>query len=194
MLICFLFYEWLTFQRYAIGINWSYIRHAMTIRFSKKKNEKNHHPKKNSHWLICCYHLHSFFWSSHLHRKSPTTNFTSSASSEAPWGVVVLPSKWRTWWRPTAYSQHRASHWRWRGGETPYQRWRGWKGLGKWSSPFWLALSREWGNESPIYPCKGWFPHSLLRASQHSPIPLGLGRNNQFVFLFVFFVFFGGLW
>ncbi len=25
----------------------------------------------------------------------------------------------------------------------------------------WLALSREWGNESPIYQCKGWFPHSL---------------------------------
>ena len=31
---------------------------------------------------------------------------------------------------------------------------------------FWLALSREWGNESPIYQCKGWFPRSLLRASQ----------------------------
>ena len=31
---------------------------------------------------------------------------------------------------------------------------------------FWLALSREWGNESPRYQCKDWFLHSLLRASQ----------------------------
>ncbi len=31
-----------------------------------------------------------------------------------------------------------------------------------WQSP----KKREWGNESPIYECKGWFPHSLLRAIQ----------------------------
>ena len=31
---------------------------------------------------------------------------------------------------------------------------------------FWLALRREWGNESPEYPCIASFPRSLLRATQ----------------------------
>ena len=34
----------------------------------------------------------------------------------------------------------------------------------------WLAFSREWGNESPLQPCKASFLHSLLRASQITEI------------------------
>ena len=44
-------------------------------------------------------------------------------------------------------------------------------------------FSREWGNESPIYQRKGWFPHSLLRASQLLPFGNSVLRWRPFPFV-----------